>query len=401
MTPLTASGPAPQSSPTAPNISTDLKTPPPSPLRSLGFCTFVGILALLGGCATPPPPAKEAAGPLVYPLPPDPPRIQYLATLDRATSVAAGRSGLADFVLGDDKKGEALMRPYGAALFEGKLFVADSRAPGIAAFDLVARKYSLFSGTGGGKMQQPINITIDADGTKYVTDTGRNQILVFARDDRFVTGFGEKGELKPVDTAIAGERLYVVDIQNHQVVVLDKRSGKRLFTFGKPGSAPGSLYHPTNLALGPEGDVFVTDTGNFRISRFTADGKFVRTYGEAGQSPGTFARPKGIAVDRAGRLYVGDAAFQNVQIFNGEGRVLMAFGQPWDGTQGLNLPAGVSIDYDNVAHFRRYAAPDFTIEYLILVVSQFGPNKVDVFGFGRKQGITYPSDDGPAAPKAR
>ena len=75
----------------------------------------------------------------------------------------------------------------------------------------------------------------------------------------------------------------------------------------------------------------------------------------------------------------------------------MAFGQSPDGSQGLNLPAGIAIDYDNVALFRRFAAPGFNLEYVILVVSQFGPNQVDVFGFGKLGGVEYPPDPAPAA----
>jgi hypothetical protein len=100
-------------------------------------------------------------------------------------------------------------------------------------------------------------------------------------------------------------------------------------------------------------------------------------------------------MDRSGRMYVGDAAFQNVQIFDSQGRVLMAFGQPGDNLPGLNLPAGIAVDYDSVALFRNLADPKFNIEHLILVVSQFGPNQVDVFGFGKMAGVDYPPDDTP------
>jgi hypothetical protein len=357
-----------------------------------------GVLALLAGCAAAPTKPKSAATAVFYPAPPDPPRIQHLATFASARDVSGSRGGLADFVLGEEGSENALVRPYGAALFQGKIYVADSKVPGLAVFDLVAQRYSTVEGSGTGKMQRPINVTIEADGTKYVTDTGRDQVLVYDRDDRFVAAFGTKGEFKPVDTLVVGDRLYVVDIAHHEVQVLDKRSGKVQFKFGKPGSEEaGALFQPTNLARAPEGDIYVVETGNFRVSRFTPDGKFVRRFGEAGQAPGTFARPKGIAVDRDGRVFVGDAAFQNVQLFDNSGRVLMAFGQPTDGSQGLNLPAGIAIDYDNVALFRRYAAPGFSLEYVILVVSQFGPNQVDVFGFGKMGGVEYPPDPAPVA----
>jgi DNA-binding beta-propeller fold protein YncE len=205
---------------------------------------------------------------------------------------------------------------------------------------------------------------------------------------------GNKGQFRPTDVAIAGNRLYVVDIKNHQVQVLDKSSGQVLFTIGKAGSEPGELFQPTNVAIGPDGDVYVTETGNFRVQRFTRDGAHVRFYGQQGNLPGDFARPKGLAVDRQGRIYVGDAAIQNVQIFENDGRLLMDFGRPIEGLEGLNLPAAVRLDYDNLDRFRDYASPGFNIEYLVLVVSQFGPNKVDVYGFGRMAGVNY---DSPAA----
>ena len=359
---------------------------------------FATALIFAAGCAEVPH-AKPAAAPqaVFYPPAPDLPRIQHLATYANARDVSGARSGLADFLLGAETQGQELMRPYGATLFGGKIYVADSRAPGLVIFDLVGQRFLIENGTGLGRMQRPINVTIDQDGTKYVTDTAKNQILVYDGGNRFVNAFGEKGEFKPVDTAVLGEQLYVVDIEHHEVQVRDKRSGKLQFKFGNSGADDQRLFQPTNLAVGPEGDIYVVGTGNFRVLRFTREGKFVRSYGKPGQSPGTFARPKGIAIDRAGRLYVGDAAFQNVQVFDNSGRVLMVFGQPPDGSEGLNLPTGVSIDYDNVALFRDRAAPGFAIEYLILVVSQFGPNKVDVFGFGKMNGVSYPVEDKSAA----
>jgi hypothetical protein len=360
-------------------------------------------LTLLAGCAQTPPKAKaDTPAAAFYPAQPDPPRIQHLATFASSRDVAAEKGGFTDFVLGAEGIEDRLKRPYGARLFDGKLYVADSRAPGLAVFDLAGKKFYVVEGAGAGRMQRPINVTIDADGTKYVADTFRDQVLVYDRSDAFVAAFGAKGDFKPGDTVLLGERLYLADIAHNEVRALDRRSGKTLFTFGGPGGADeGALYQPTNLALGPDGDIYVVETGNFRVSRFTPEGKLVKRFGEPGQGPGMFARPKGIAVDRAGRVYVGDAAFQNVQLFDRDGRVLMAFGGPSGSFGGLSLPAGVSIDYDNVAFFRRFAAPGFELEYVVLVVSQFGPDQVDAFGFGRLRGATYPPDPEPPASRGK
>lgn len=366
--------------------------------RSVTVVAALVVCAWLAGCAKgPAPSAPEVKTTVFYPELPNPPRIQHLTTFTGESDLATEGSAFAKFIVGDAQGGGArLQQPYGVAMHAGRLYVADSKGPGLMVFDMAAGRVSLVTGTGNGRMKRPINVTIDKDGTKYVTDTGRDQVLVFDRDDKFVQAFGAEGEFRPVDTAIAGERLYVADIRHHQIHVLDKKSGKTLYKFGKAGSSVGELFHPTNLAIGPQGDVFVVETSNYRVQRFTADGKPLRTYGEAGTAPGRFTRPKGIAIDRDGRLYIGDSAFENVQIFDPDGKLLLYFGQPGERAEGLNLPAGVAVDYENVALFKRYADPRFAIEYLVFVVSQFGPNKVDVFGYGRMQGMSYPAQ--PALP---
>lgn len=352
---------------------------------------------MLAACASAPTQAPTTAPARVfYPAPPDPPRIQLLTTFQGERDLAESDSSLARFLLGDAGKSvRQLQQPYGVAMFDNKLYVVDSKAPGLVVFDLAKRGYSVFSGLGSGRMQRPINVAIDTDGTKYVADTGRDRVLVYDRNDQFLRALGEDKQFKPADALIAGDRIYVADVQHHEIHVLDKRAGKLLFKFGKPGNKEGELHHPTNLGVGPDGDIYVVETSNFRVQRFKPDGRHVRFYGELGDSPGQFARPKGIAIDRAGRLLVGDAGFENVQIFDPEGRLLMAFGTGDEKRVGLHLPAGVYIDYDSVPLFRRYADPRFALEYVIFVVSQFGPNKVDVFGFGRMGGVTYPDDASP------
>ena len=210
----------------------------------------------------------------------------------------------------------------------------------------------------------------------------KSKVLVFDTADRFVRSYGEEGQFRPVDVAISLTRLYVSDAENNKIHVLDKVSGETLFEFGGGGAEPGKMAHPTSLALGPDGSVYVSDTTNFRIQQFTADGEFIRALGSVGTGFGQFARPKGIDVDKEGRIYVVDAAFQNVQIFDEEGRVLMYFGGGGNDPGDMNLPTVVTIDYDNVEYFQEYAAPGFEIEYLVLVANQYGSNKIAVYGFG-------------------
>jgi sugar lactone lactonase YvrE len=345
-------------------------------------------------------PAGESRVAVFYPALPDPPRIQHLTTLTGEHDLRGPSSAFAKFILGDDDTAQQLVQPYGMAMSKGRLYVADTGAAGVAIFDFANKRFSYLPGSANGQMRRPINIRIDSDGAKYIADTGRDQVLVYDQNDRFVAAYGAMGQFRPTDVAIGVDRLYVTDVQHHQVHVLDKRTGKSLFVFGKAGSGEGELFHPTNIVLGPEGDLYVSETSNFRVQRFTAEGKPVRSYGAVGATPGSFARPKGLAIDRAGRMFVGDAAFENVQAFDDKGKLLLFFGQDGRPEDRMHLPAGVSIDYEHVDVFRKHADPNFQVEYLILVTSQFGPNKIDVYGFGQMKGMAYPADAALAAQAA-
>ena len=328
----------------------------------------------------------EAEEYLFYPLPPNLPRFQFLASFSSPLDVSSGTSGFRNFVFGgEDKEDHLVEKPYGVAIHEGAIYVVDTRGSGWAVFDLANRKSAFVRPKGGGSLKKPINITIDDDGTRYVTDTEREQVLVYDRQNRFVKAYGEPGQFKPVDVAIGGDRLYVTDVMHHKVHVLDKSTGNTLLSFGGRGSEPGEFNNPTNLSVAADDTLYVVDTINFRVQQFTLDGKFIRAFGEAGDVPGTFSRPKGISVDREGYIYVADAAFENIQVLAQDGGALMFFGAPGGDRDSINMPTAIALDYDNISYFEKYIAPDFDVEYLVLVASQYGNNKVAVFGFGSKR----------------
>lgn len=343
------------------------------------------------------PASAQDADTLFYPPLPDAPRVQYLTSFSVAADVEEKKEKkggwLTNFVLGeeDPEDNQGPNKPYGVSIKDGLIHVVDTRGAGYAIFDLPEKDYRFRAGSGSAFMPKPINIEVDDDGSKYVADTDRNQVLVFDSDDEFVTAFGKIGQFRPTDMLIEGQKLYVVDIRGHRVVVLDKATGEELASFGSPGSGDGNLFQPTNIAIGPNKHLYISDTGNFRVQEYTLDGQFVRTYGAGvGTAPGNFARPKGVAVDRMGRVYVVDAAYERIQVFDDEGRLLMYFGEPAaTHVSGLNLPTDIDIDYASVPYFQRFADPEFELEFVIAVANQFGYSKVNVFGFGRHKSMSY------------
>jgi len=219
--------------------------------------------------------------------------------------------------------------------------------------------------------------------------------LVFDKQDKFIKAFGKTDQFRPADVLVREDSIFITDLDHHVVHVLDKKTGFTRRIIGKRGSAEGELFFPTNLAWTPLDHLLVSDTGNYRLMLFSINGKFLRQYGEAGSGLGQFARPKGIAVDKEGRIYAVDSSFENVQLFDPSGQLLLFFGKPGNAPDNINLPADITIQYDDIDAFKKFADKHFTVEYLIFVSSQFGPNKVSVYGFGTYDNITAVEVDEP------
>jgi streptogramin lyase len=351
---------------------------------------LAGLLFMVG-CLIPTTPvlAQESAhlprAALFYPPLPNDPRLQYLTTLSEAAAPkAAAKTGMDAFLFGKEEEapGRLVGKPYGVAIYQGEVFVTDMAGAGYGVFELETGTTRFVRPEGAGRLKKAANITIDTDGTRYITDTIAGQVLAYDRQDRFLRAYGKTNQFKPADVAIVDERLYITDLRNHQVQVLDKSSGELLFSFGEQGGGDGQFVHPNSLALGSGGTIWVVDTNNFRVQQFSLEGEYLNTVGSVGLSPGTFARPKGLAVDRDDILYIVDTATTKIQILDEESTPLMYLGGPGNEPHDLFLPTVIKIDYDNLEYFQKYAHPDFELEYLLLVVNQYGQNSVVVFGYG-------------------
>ncbi|MGB3714133.1 MAG: flippase activity-associated protein Agl23 [Candidatus Promineifilaceae bacterium] len=95
---------------------------------------------------------------------------------------------------------------------------------------------------------------------------------------------------------------------------------------GSYGSGEGQLDVPRNIAVGPEGDLYVADSGNNRIQVFDNQGLYVTDFGLPGTGPGEFNEPWGIAADDQ-FIYVADTWNHRLQKFDIEGNLVSTIGQ--------------------------------------------------------------------------
>jgi DNA-binding beta-propeller fold protein YncE len=166
---------------------------------------------------------------------------------------------------------------------------------------------------GEGMFIFPHGATVDRDGNLWVTDA---------------RGEGGKG---------------------HQVFKFDP-DGKVLMTLGKAGvsgSGPDLFDQPTDVAVAPGGDIFVTDSHrngkNNRVVRLRQDGTFVKEWGKKGSSPGEISEPHTIALDSRGRVFVGDRENNRIQIFDQDGKFIAEWRQ-------FGRPSGITITGDDTIY---------------------------------------------------
>ncbi len=348
--------------------------------RVLHGITAATVVVLLAGCATAPqPPAVPA--PVFYPAPPEQPRIQYLTSISGSGDVTAPRSVVLRFLLGPEPN-RPIVKPYGIGFWQDRIYVCDSQLSALEVMDLKARTFTYLAPFG--RLAKPINLAIDDDGTKYVADTVKG-VVIFDAQDRWVGQLEGAPDLKASDVAIAGDRIYVSDLATSQVTVWDKATRKWIgevpLTEQKKGQP--KLLAPVNLAVDPQGSLYVSDFGACKVLKFGKSGAFVRSFGSPGDQPGQFARPKGLDVADDGELFVADAASEVVQVFNPAGTLLLYFGEPRPDGPSLTLPASVRVNRSLLPYFSKYADPGFPLDYLVFVSSQYGEHKISVFGVGK------------------
>lgn len=117
-------------------------------------------------------------------------------------------------------------------------------------------------------------------------------------------------------------------------------------SFGTAGAGNGQLSHPAGIALDPQGNVWVADSGNNRVEESTAGGAFVKSLGSTGSANGQFNNPKSVAFDAAGDLWVADTGNSRVEEFGPTGTFLRAVGTHGSGTGQFWRPEHLTVAAD-------------------------------------------------------
>jgi DNA-binding beta-propeller fold protein YncE len=350
------------------------------------FFGAVLCVYLLAGCATPPVVVKEL---VFFPPLPNAPRVQFLKSISTSKDVVAEKANsFTLFIKGETEEVKQIIKPYGVAYVKGKLYVCDVMGMRVDIIDLVHKKFDYLKGAsaGFGKLKKPINLAVDDKGNIYVVDTTRKEVLMYDASGSLVKIYGKGIVNKPVDVAVDGTELYILDLGDNEIKVLDRNSGELIRGIGKTEGTTQGLAMPTNFAFDGKGYIYVTNISLGNVMKLDKDGHIISQFGKIGDSFGEFTRPKGIAVDSQEHIFVVDGGTQNAQIFNDAGRLLMFFGNPPLPAGALNLPVSIAVTNEDLDYFQKLAAPGFVVEQVIFVTNQQGNDKVSIYALGHMSG---------------
>lgn len=221
------------------------------------------------------------------------------------------------------QRAESVLRfPEAVALGpSGDVYVADQLGYVVQRFSVSGAFLGEWGSYGGGHGQfGPIGgLATDVAGNVYVVDSSHNRIQVFDPNGNFLRSWGHRGSglgqfnfgssqnyTQPPGGGIAvtGAYVYVADSGNNRIERFTLTGGEPM-QWGSKGSGPGQFSYPRGVAANAT-EVLVADDDNHRIEKFDVAGDFETSVGSYGTGPEQFGFPYGVALDAAGNAYVAD-----------------------------------------------------------------------------------------------
>jgi len=161
----------------------------------------------------------------------------------------------------------------------------------------------------------------------------------------------------------------IINIPNNVLAQTPTLSSNETYHFvkewGSNGTAEGQFQYPQGIATDSSDNVYVVDSGNNRIQKFSSNGNFITKWGSSGTGDGQFDRPTGIATDSSDNVYVAEFGNDRIQKFDSSGSFITEWGSEGIVEWQFDDPFNIAIDSINNAY-----------------VADTGNNRVEVFAPG-------------------
>jgi tripartite motif-containing protein 71 len=253
--------------------------------------------------------------------------------------------------------------PFGLTVgTNGKIYIYDYGNNRIEVFNsdrsFYAKWYNSALGSGNGQFDNPIAVLVDLSDNVYVYDEDNDRIQKFDSDGNFIAKWGEYGDeggqfYSPCGSCTRGMdydsqgNIYITDPGNYRIQKFDS-NGNFLSSFGSYGSGDNQFNsYFFGLAVDSEDNVFVAYTYRHKIKKFDAEGNFLTEWGSSGSADGQFEFPENLVIDSNDNIYVVDENNNRVQKFDQDGNFITKWGSYGTGDGQFNYPESIGIDRDD------------------------------------------------------
>ena len=212
-------------------------------------------------------------------------------------------------------------------------------------------------------------VAVDSQDRVYVYSRSEHPMVVFDREGNFIDSWGDD-ILKDAHGIFldADDNIYCTERETH-VIRKFTTDGELLMTLGTPDvpGAEGEPFNlPTDFALGPDGEMYISDGyGNARVHKYSPDGELIKSWGQPGTGPSEFDLPHCVRVDPRNRLMVADRENNRIQFFTLDGEYIEEWGD-------LLQPDTIYIDDDDLVYIAELGQRISIMTLDGEVVSQWG-----------------------------
>lgn len=339
-----------------------------------------GSIAISGGCAS----GRIDSDPVYFPSSGATARVVHLKSFNRIDDVVAIEPTFVELIRGE-RFTSRVANAAGVAARGDDLYICDTEQAVVHVWSLATGLTHRLGQSVDVRLDTPVDVAVSASGDVYVADTGRGEVVAFGSEGASPSRIRPEttDRFQPVAVGVSGDRLFVADLETASIIAFDVATGAVSTTLTLSDKA-GDAVMPMGVAVGPTGEILVTDAMGGRVLVLSNTGELLRTISQRGDRLGDMGHPKHLDVGEDGTVFISDAEFARVHLYTQSGQLLMLIGGPDDLAGGTPMPLGVAVIGESTA-LDQLVPDDFAADYFVVVTNSLGSKRVSLFAVGMRR----------------